>query len=115
MNNSTVTPSAKRSAIEAELAQIIKNDRDQILLDNLKSRYRGKFAVGDRVVLRENRYNSADPSVPSEKMYHVQSGTVIQVTKSGYLVDGVSVHGVRARDFVNRAHLINGTVVISKI
>lgn len=105
---------AKREAIEAELAKIIKNDRDTLLLQNLKSRHRGNFLVGDRVILREQKYRSGELSSPSDKMYHVCSGTVTEVTESGYLIDGVSVRGVPARDFVNHSHLINRTVIMTK-
>ena len=114
--NATLSPrELKRLAIEEELGRIIEKDKYEALAENIKNRSYEEFVDGDHVALLELRYKNARDTHLGERMYRVRTGTVVQVTKSGYLIEGVSLRGKPSRDFVNRAHLINGTVSMHKI
>lgn len=101
----------KRTQIERELHQIILSDSREILLDNLRRRRRHEFNVGDIVTVVEwisggyGKDNDLD-----RRIYRVTEGRVIQVTPGGYFIEGLSTRGKPARDFINRAHIINGLV-----
>ncbi len=104
----------KRLKIEQEMHSIVMADRRKILLDNIKRRTRPEFKEGDKIRLQEwigmQKLKERDRA-----MYRVFEGTVLQVTRSGYYVEGVAVTGVLVKDFINRAHIINGAVSVSKI
>ncbi len=104
----------KRLKIEQEIHSIVMADRRKILLDNIKKRARTEFREGDKIRLEEwigmQKLKERDRA-----MYRIFEGTVKQVTKSGYYVEGIAVTGVSVKDFINRAHIINGAVSVSKI
>lgn len=105
----------KRLAIEEELGRIIEYDRHRALLENIKNRNYEEFFKGDKVTVLELRYKNASDAHLGDRMYRVRTGVVTQVTKSGYLIEGISLRGKPSRDFVNRAHLINGTVAMHRV
>jgi hypothetical protein len=115
MKNNTAYPTAKakkRIMIEADLAEIIKTDRIKILIDNMRRRQIKEFFKGDTVKVME-KYGKGENCIrDADCMYRVSVGTVVQVTPGGYLVEGQSHHGIPSRDFVNRSHLISGTVTM---
>ena len=99
----------KRLAIEKEIRSIVLSDSRAILADNMK-RIRQRL-VGDTVLLFEyigkKKLSNDDMA---EALYRMTEGTVIQVTKSGFFIDGVNGRGHKIREFVNKAHIINGRV-----
>ncbi len=100
----------KRKQIEREMRQIVLESNREILYDNIRRRRRREFVKGDAVTVVEwiaGRYGKEEDS---ERLYRVTEGTVIAVLPGGYFVEGKTSRGKIARDFVNRAHLINGTV-----
>lgn len=116
MKNATAYPTAKakkRSMIEAELSKIIQTDNVKILIDNIKRRQVAEFIKGDTVSVMEGGIGGGC-APGGDCMYRVKVGTVVQVTPSGYLVEGASHRGIPSRDFVNRSHLISGIVKMSR-
>ncbi len=103
----------KRRQIEHELRQIILNDNREILLDNIRRRRRHEFKKGDAITLVEWISGRYSASRESDRLYRVTDGVVVEVLPSGYIVEGRTARGRHARDFVNRAHLINGFVKMS--
>ena len=103
----------KRLAIEKEIRSIVLSDSRAILADNMKRiRQRlGNLRVGDTVLLFEYiGKKRLAPDDMAEALYRMTEGTVIQVTKSGFFIDGVNGRGHKIREFVNNALIINGRV-----
>ncbi len=100
----------KRKQIEREMQQIVLQSNREILMDNIRRRYRREFYKGDRVTIVEWIAGSYRKDNKEERLYRVTDGVVVQVLPAGYVVEGRTARGRIARDFVNRAHLINGTV-----
>lgn len=103
----------KRKQIEYELRQIILHDNREILLDNLRRRRRHEFKRGDAVSIVEWISGSYGKMHDVDRLYRVTEGVVVDVLPAGYIVEGRTARGRHARDFVNRAHLINGLVKMS--
>lgn len=104
----------KRELIEKEIKSIVLSDSRAILADNLLKRRKriGNIAVGDTVLVFEFLANrkKKPATFEGEFLYRITEGTVIQVTKHGFLINGHGKGGNETREFVNRAHIINGTV-----
>lgn len=103
----------KRLAIEKEIRSIILSDNRAILADNIMriKKKLGNIGVGDTVLLFEYiGRKKLSPDDMAEALYRMTEGTVIQVTKSGFFIDGVNGRGHKIREFVNKAHIINGRV-----
>ncbi|MDD6308320.1 MAG: hypothetical protein PUB07_03055 [Clostridia bacterium] len=98
---------AKRRQIEQEIRQIVLRDSREILMDNMRRRRRHEFKMGDGVTLIEWLQGGIRES---DRLYRVREGVVVDVLPAGYIVEGRTARGKIARDFVNRAHLINGFV-----
>lgn len=103
----------KRRQIEHELRQIILQDNREILLDNMRRRRRHEFKKGDAVTLVEWISGSYNAAKDADRLYRVTDGIVVDVLPAGYIVEGRTARGRNARDFVNRAHIINGFVKMS--
>ena len=103
----------KRLAIEKEIRSIILSDSRAILADNIIriKKKLGNIGVGDTVLLFEyiGKKKLASDDM-AEALYRMTEGTVIQVTKSGFFIDGINGRGHKIREFVNKAHIINGRV-----
>ncbi len=99
----------KRKQIEEEIRRIVLSDQRDILIDNMRRRRRREFQAGDRVRIIE-WLRSGGNERGADCMYRVTEGVVVQVTGWGYFVEGISERGLPAKDFVNKSHLINGTV-----
>lgn len=99
----------KRKKIESEMREIVIHDSREILLDNLRRRHRREFNVGDRIHIVE-WLNPRVKYPENECIYRVSQGIVRQVTTGGYFVEGENVKGRPVKDFINRAHIINGFV-----
>lgn len=100
----------KRKQIEREMRQIVLESNREILYDNIRRRRRREFVKGDKVTIVEwiaGRYGKEEDG---ERLYRVTEGTVLAALPGGYFVEGRTSRGKIARDFINRAHLINGTV-----
>lgn len=103
----------KRQAIEKEIRDIVLSDKKAILIDNLRRRHAklGDLKKGDRVLLYEffktRRKDFADER---EFLYRIVEGRIIQVTHSGFFIEGHTSRGALIREYVNKAHIINGTV-----
>jgi len=100
----------KRKQIEREMRQIVLESNREILYDNIRRRRRREFSKGDSVTIVEwiaGRYGKDEEA---ERLYRVTEGTVLAVLPAGYFVEGRTARGKTARDFINRAQLINGTV-----
>ena len=104
----------KRQLIEKEIHSIVLSDSRAILADNLMRRKKrlGNISVGDTVLVFEFLHNKRkkDASFEGEFLYRLTEGTVKQVTNSGFLIDGVGHTGKKIIEFVNKAHIINGTI-----
>lgn len=105
--------SKKRQQIEEEIKSIVIKDIRAILIDNLRRRNKrlGRISCGDAILLIEpigNRIKSED----DDYLYRCAKGSVIQITRYGYFIEGKSRTGRTTREFVNKAHVINGTVRI---
>ena len=100
----------KRKQIEREMKQIILESSREILYDNMRRRARREFSKGDRVTIVEWIAGSYRQGNRDERLYRVTDGVVVQVLPGGYFIEGRTARGRIARDFVNRAHIINGTV-----
>ena len=104
----------KRQLIEKEIKSIVLSDNKAILADNLRKRKKriGNISLGDTVLVFEFLQNKRkkDESYEGEYLYRITEGVVTQVTKHGFLIDGTGQTGKKTREFVNRAHIINGTV-----
>lgn len=100
----------KRRQIEMEMQQIVLQSNREILMDNMRRRRRREFSKGDAVTIVEWIAGGYGKDKDAERLYRVLEGTVIAVLPGGYFVEGRTARGKIARDFVNRAHLINGTV-----
>jgi|GEM_PF-1427262 len=100
----------KRKQIELEMRQIVLQSNREILFDNIRRRRRREFAKGDAVTVVEWIAGGYGKDKEAERLYRVTEGTVIAVLPGGYFVEGRTARGKIARDFINRAHLINGTV-----
>ena len=100
----------KRKQIEKEMRQIVLESNREILYDNIRRRRRREFACGDSVTVVEWIAGGYGKEAEAERLYRVTEGTVIAVLPGGYFVEGKTSRGKLARDFINRAHLINGTV-----
>ncbi len=100
----------KRRQIEAEMHRIVTESNREILLDNLRRRYRREFSKGDRVMVVEWIAGGYGKDRDGERLYRVTEGTVIAALPGGYYIEGRTARGRVARDFINRAHVINGTV-----
>lgn len=110
MNNAR---SLKRQQIEDEIRGIVLSDGRAILADNLRRRNKrlGSISYGDTVLLFEYAGKKRkSPDTDGECLYRMIEGRVIQVTKSGFFIEGHEKKGRRIREFVNKAHIINGTV-----
>ena len=101
----------KREKIEQEIRSIVLKDKYIILADNIRRRKRIKLSAGDRVRLKECTL-AARLKRDGEIMYRVSEGTVLQVTRHGYYVEGRTEKGSPTKDFINKAHIINGAVKI---
>ena len=99
----------KRKKIEAEMREIVIHDSREILLDNMRRRRRREFSAGDRIRIVEY-INPKSKNSDVEYIYRVSEGTVRQVTPGGYFIEGENSHGRPVKDFINRAHIINGFV-----
>ena len=81
----------KRQLIENEIHSIVMADKRAILLDNLRRRKKrlGNLKLGDTVLLFEymGRKKHASPD-ENDTLYRITEGKVIQVTKSGFFLDG---------------------------
>ena len=113
MNNSKT---AKRQAIEKEIRDIVLSDKKMILKDNLRRRHArlGNLKKGDCVTLYEFfRNRKKEFSDEGELLYRLVEGRIIQVTKSGFYIEGVSHRGALIREYVNKSHIINGTVKLA--
>lgn len=102
----------KRKQIEREMRQIVLESNREILYDNLRRRRRREFHVGDEVTVVEWIGGGYGKDKDAERLYRVTEGTVIAAVPGGYFVEGSTQRGRVARDFINRAHIINGTVKI---
>ncbi len=100
----------KRKQIEREMRQIVLESRREILYDNMRRRQRREFVKGDKVTIVEWIAGSYRQDSRDERLYRVTDGVVVEVLPGGYFVEGRTARGRIARDFVNRAHIINGTV-----
>ncbi len=100
----------KRKQIEREMHQIVLQSNREILIDNMRRRHRREFSKGDRVTIVEWIAGTYRRDNKEERLYRVTDGVVVQVLPAGYVVEGRTARGRIARDFVNRAHIINGTV-----
>ena len=104
----------KRELIEKEIRSIVLSDSRAILADNLLRRKKriGNIAVGDKVLVFEFLSNrkKKPKNFEGEFLYRITEGTVIQVTPHGFFIQGVGHTGNKTREFVNKAHIINGTV-----
>lgn len=105
----------KRQQIEKEIKGIVMKDIHAILIDNLKVRSKrlGKISCGDVISLVEplgKRYKIEE--FDDDFLYQIPKGTVIQVTRYGYFIEGKSRSGRDTKEFINKAHIINGTVKI---
>lgn len=100
----------KRKQIEREMRQILLESNREILYDNMRRRKRREFSKGDRVTVVEWLAGRYGKDADAERLYRVTEGVVIAVLPAGYFVEGRTARGKTARDFINRAHLINGTV-----
>lgn len=103
----------KRKQIEYELRQILLRDHREILLDNLRRRRHHEFKRGDAVSIVEWISGGYGKPQEADRLYRVTEGIVVDVLPAGYIVEGRTARGRHARDFVNRAHLINGLVKMS--
>jgi len=99
----------KRKKIEAEMREIVVHDSREILLDNLRRRRRREFSKGDKIRVVEY-INPKSKNSDVEFIYRISEGTVLQVTAGGYFVEGQNSKGRPVKDFINRAHIINGFV-----
>ncbi len=103
----------KRQLIENEIHSIVMADKRAILLDNLRRRKKrlGNLKLGDTVLLFEymgrKKHASSDEN---DTLYRITEGKVIQVTKSGFFLDGLNGRGHKTMEFVNKAHIISGRV-----
>ena len=88
-------------------------DNRAILLDNLLRRKKrlGNLKLGDTVLLFEyiGKKKYASPE-ENDMLYRITEGKVIQVTKSGFFLDGLNGRGHKIMEFVNKAHIISGRV-----
>ncbi len=100
----------KRKLIEREMRQIVVESNREILYDNLRRRRRREFLPGDKVTVVEWIAGGYGRDKDAERLYRVTEGVVIAALPGGYLIEGRTARGRIARDFINRAHLINGTV-----
>ena len=100
----------KRKQIEREMRQIVLESNREILFDNMRRRHRREFSRGDEVTVVEWIAGRYGKEKDAERLYRVTEGTVIAVLPGGYFIEGRTARGKAARDFINRAHLINGTV-----
>lgn len=103
----------KRQAIEKEIRDIVLSDKKAILIDNLQRRHAklGELKKGDRVLLYEFFKNRRkEYTDEGEFLYRIVEGRIIQVTHSGFFIEGHTSRGALIREYVNKAHVINGTV-----
>lgn len=104
----------KRELIEKEIKSIVLSDSRAILADNILRRRKrlGNIALGDTVLVFEYLQNKKkkDASYEGDFLYRISEGTVSQVTKNGFLIEGTTLRGHHTREFINKAHIINGTV-----
>lgn len=102
----------KRKQIEREMRQIVLESSREILYDNMRRRRRREFSKGDKVTIVEWIAGSYRQDSRDERLYRVTDGVIIESLPGGYYVEGRTARGKIARDFINRAHIINGTVKI---
>lgn len=102
----------KRKQIEREMRRIVLESSREILYDNMRRRQRREFAKGDKVTIVEWIAGSYRQDSRDERLYRVTDGVIIEALPGGYYVEGRTARGRIARDFINRAHIINGTVKI---
>ncbi len=100
----------KRRQIETEMRQIVLESNREILMDNLRKRYRREFSRGDSITIVEWLAGGYGKAHDGERLYRVTEGRILAVLPGGYYVEGRTARGGMARDFINRAHIINGTV-----
>ncbi len=104
----------KRELIEKEIRSIVLSDSRAILADNLLKRKKriGNITIGDKVLVFEFLANKKKKTAEfeGEFLYRITEGTVLQVTSHGFLISGIGHTGNETREFVNKAHIINGTV-----
>ena len=100
----------KRKQIEAEMRQIVVESNREILYDNMRRRHRREFSKGDAVTIVEWIAGGYGKERDAERLYRVTEGKVLAALPGGYYVEGRTARGRVARDFINRAHIINGTV-----
>ena len=103
----------KRDKIEKEIREIVLADSRAILRDNLRRRRKkiGNIKKGDSVVLYEFfRNRRKERFEEGEFLYRIVEGRIIQVTGSGFFVDGVTDRGLSVREYVNIAHILSGKV-----
>jgi len=100
----------KRKQIEREMRQIVLESNREILYDNLRRRRRREFHVGEEVTIVEWIAGGYGKEKDAERLYRVTEGKIIAAVPGGYFVEGRTQRGKVARDFINRAHIINGTV-----
>ena len=104
----------KRELIEKEIKSIVLSDSRAILADNMLRRRKrlGNIKLGDTVLVFEflQSKKKKDAAFEGEFLYRITEGTVSQVTKNGFLIEGTTGRGHTTREFVNKAHIINGTV-----
>ncbi len=100
----------KRRLIEEEMRKIVLESNREILMDNMRRRHRREFFKGDRVTVVEWIAGGYGKDKDGERLYRVTEGTILASLPGGYFIEGRTTRGKVARDFINRAHLINGTV-----
>lgn len=103
----------KRQAIEQEIKDIVLSDRKAILKDNLLRRRArlGHLQKGDFILLYEFFKNRKKEHTDDDDfLYRIVEGKIIQVTRSGFFVEGRTSRGTSVCEYVNKAHIINGTV-----
>lgn len=105
----------KRQQIEDEIRSIVLNDRRAILIDNLKKRNSklGNISCGDSILLLEPLGKATKTEdLDDDFLYRISNGKVIAVTRYGFFIEGRNRSGRSTKEFVNKAHVINGTVRI---
>ena len=103
----------KRQKIEKEIRDIVLSDNKAILRENLRRRRNkiGNVKKGDYVLLYEFfRHRRKERFEDGEFLYRIVEGRVMQVTKAGFFIDGVTDRGLHIREYINTAHILSGKV-----
>ena len=105
--------SVKREKIEKEIRDIVLSDRRAILRDNLRRRKMkiGNIKKGDYVFVYEFfRKRRKERFEEGEFLYRTAEGRVVQVTRSGFFLEGFTDRGTPVREYINTAHILSGKV-----